>query len=123
MRLYLRAGRQYGLAWAELAAIGQLESDQGRSMMPGVSRATNRHGAAGPAQFVSPTWARYGVDGNGDGKISPYDPSDAIPSMAAYLKASGAPADWAGAIYAYNHSLSYVAAVLSLTHRFDPSGR
>lgn len=46
-----------------------------------------------------------------------YDPADAIPSMAAYLKASGAPANWPAALYAYNHSYTYVANVLRLSRR------
>ena len=45
-------------------------------------------------QFLPPTWDAYGVDGNGDGRKNRYDPRDAIPGAANYLKASGAPGDW-----------------------------
>ena len=42
-----------------------------------------------------------------------YDPGDAIPAAARYLKASGAPADYRRAIFAYNHADWYVADVLA----------
>ena len=59
------------------------------------------------------TWDRYGVDGNHDGRISAYDPADAIPAAARYLRASGAPADYHAALFAYNHADWYVAEVLA----------
>jgi hypothetical protein len=118
LRDYARAARMYGLDWTELAAVGQIESDQGRSQTPGVTRGTNRAGAAGPAQFLGSTWARYGVDVSGHGASNPYDPADAITAMAAYLKASGAPEDWRAALFAYNHSTDYVDAVLALSRRY-----
>ncbi len=59
------------------------------------------------------TWDSYGVDGNNDGRKSPYDPADAIPAAARYLRASGAPADYRRAIFAYNHADWYVADVLA----------
>jgi membrane-bound lytic murein transglycosylase B len=120
MSLYLRAASEYQLDWATLAAVGQVESREGQSVFPGVRTGTNAAGAAGPAQFVSATWQRYGVDGDGDGEIDPYDPADAIPSMAAFLRASGAPENWPKALFAYNHSQSYVNAVLAMSQRFDP---
>lgn len=40
--------------------------------------------AMGIAQFIPSTWAKYGVDGNGDGKRDIWDPEDAIPSAAKY---------------------------------------
>lgn len=59
------------------------------------------------------TWQRFGVDGDGDGRRSPYDPADAIPAAARYLRASGAPADYRAALFAYNHAEWYVAQVLA----------
>ena len=64
------------------------------------------------------TWARYGVDADGRGTIDPYDPTDAITAMAAYLKASGAPQNWRQALYTYNHSIPYVNAVISLSRLY-----
>ena len=121
LRLYWRAAREYGLDWTRLAAVGRIESDHGRSSEAGVRKGTNRAGAVGPAQFLAHTWARYGVDADGRGKMDPYDPADAVTAMAAYLKASGAPEDWHAALYTYNHSQAYVRAVLALSVRF--SGR
>ncbi|GAA2742931.1 transglycosylase TgdA [Kitasatospora cinereorecta] len=40
--------------------------------------------AYGMAQFLEATWAKYGTDGNGDGKRDIWDPSDAIASAATY---------------------------------------
>ena len=44
-----RGSNEYGLDWTKLAAVGQIESDQGRSQTPGVTQGTNPSGAAGPA--------------------------------------------------------------------------
>jgi membrane-bound lytic murein transglycosylase B len=118
LHLYWRVAAEYGLDWTKLAAVGQIESNHGRLPAPGVASGTNRAGAAGPAQFIAGTWARFGVDPDGQGQLNPYDPVDAITAMAAYLKASGAPQHWRRALYAYNHSLAYVHRAMTLSHRF-----
>lgn len=41
-------------------------------------------GALGLAQFLPSTWAIYGVDGDGDGKVDIWNPADAIASAANY---------------------------------------
>ena len=48
-----------------------------------------------------------------DGRTSPYEPADAIPAAARYLRASGAPGDYRAALFAYNHADWYVAEVLA----------
>ncbi len=58
------------------------------------------------------TWDAYGVDGNRDGKMDPYNPVDAIFAAARYLKAAGADRDLRAAIFAYNHADWYVDSVL-----------
>ena len=70
------------------------------------------------------TWEGYGLDGNHDGRSSPYVPADAIPAAARYLRASGAPGDYHGALFAYNHAEWYVAEVLAkaATYRGAPTG-
>ncbi len=118
LQLYQQAGERYGLDPWILAAIGAIETQHGRSTAPGVRSGVNAFGCcAGPMQFSlvgSPsTWDRYGVDGNGDGRRSPYEPADAIPAAARYLRASGAPADYRAALFAYNHADWYVADVLA----------
>ena len=58
-------------------------------------------------QFMPATWAAYGMGGD------VRDPRDAILGAANYLRASGAPRDYARALYAYNPSPLYVRAVRS----------
>jgi Transglycosylase SLT domain len=111
--LYEEAARRYDLDWAILAGIGRVECDHGRGPDPSCTRegAVNPAGAGGPMQFIASTWARYGVDGGGDGRIDRWDPADAISSAANYLRASGAPGDYGRALLAYNHAGWYVTDV------------
>jgi hypothetical protein len=129
LTLYRRAApRCPGLSWAVLAAIGKVESDHGRTRLPGVGSGWNAAGAAGPMQFgigvgrAGNAWARYGHDYDGDGQRSVYDPGDAIPAAANYLCAAGAPRRLDRALYAYNHSRSYVAQVKAIAARYRPRG-
>jgi hypothetical protein len=116
LTLYRVAAGRYRLGpdgWSFLAAVGKVECDHGRSVAPGCDRGEANHaGARGPGQFLSSTWAVYGVDGDGDGDRDVYDPADAIFSMANYLRASGAPRDWRQALFAYNHADWYVRRVV-----------
>jgi len=89
-----------------LAAINEVETDYGRDLS--ISSA----GAEGWMQFLPSSWAQYGVDANGDGYADPYNPADAIFAAARYLRAAGGARDIREAIFAYNHSQSYVASVL-----------
>ncbi len=107
MPIYLRAQAQYGVPWNLLAAINYIETDFGHNT------STSSAGALGWMQFEPSTWATYGVDGNRDGRKDPYDPADAIPAAARYLKASGAPDHIRRAVFAYNHATWYVDQVLA----------
>ena len=127
--LYRRAaGRCPGLSWSVLAAVGKVESDHGRSRLPGVRSGWNVAGAAGPMQFGIGTgragnaWARYGADFDGDTRANVYDAGDAIPAAARYLCAAGAPRRLDRALYAYNHSWSYVAKVKAIAARYRARG-
>ncbi len=113
LRLYEAAGERYGIDWAVLAGIGKVECDHGRDPDPSCTQegATNSAGAGGPMQFIASTWARYGVSAAGNGAPDRWNPADAIFGAANYLRASGAPADYAAAIFAYNHAGWYVAEV------------
>ena len=122
LQLYQQAAAAERLDWAYLAAIGKVETDHGRLRAPGVTAGANSAGAMGPMQFLADTWRRYGVDGNQDGRRDVYDAADAIPGAARYLKASGAPADWPGAIFAYNHAAWYVATVQEWAARYRAAG-
>ncbi len=113
-----------GLSWTVLAAVGATESAHGRTNAPGVRDGANFAGAMGPMQFLSPTWAAYGVDGDRDGTADVYNPSDAVYGAANYLCANGAadPARLAGAVWAYNHADWYVRGVLELAIRYGAAG-
>ncbi len=111
-----------GLPWEVLAAIGAVESDDGRSDAPGVWSGANAAGAEGPMQFEPATFARYSLPVPRGGAVppSPYDPTDAVTAAARDLCANGARggADLAGAVLAYDHSGHYVAEVLALARSY-----
>jgi hypothetical protein len=136
LELYQQAGTAWGVDWAVLAGIGKLECDHGRSQLGGCNpRGTvNVAGARGPMQFLGSTWRAgagqfdpdvagpavaagseaggYATDGDGDGVADPWETADAIHAAARYLRTNGAPGDYPGAIWAYNHSDAYRAEVL-----------
>ena len=129
LTLYRRAARRCpGLSWSVLAAVGKVESDHGRSRLPGVRSGWNTAGAAGPMQFgigkgrAGNAWARHGHDFDHDGRPSVYDPGDAIPAAARYLCAYDAPHRLDRALFAYNRSWSYVARVKRLARRYVAGG-
>jgi membrane-bound lytic murein transglycosylase B len=74
-------------------------------------------GAFGLPQFVPSSYVKYGVDGNGDGSVDLNNQTDALASIANYLKSFGWSrknlADKKQALYAYNHCDHYVQAVLT----------
>jgi murein DD-endopeptidase MepM/ murein hydrolase activator NlpD len=104
--IYKAAGRRYHIPWEILAAINAVETHYGRDLR--VSRA----GAIGWMQFMPDTWNRWRLAVGRNHTPNPYDPSDSIYSTARFLAAHGAPQHMRAALYAYNHSASYVDAVL-----------
>lgn len=122
LRLYRKAGKDYGMPWNVLAGIGKVETGHGTSKLPGVRSGENYAGAGGPMQFLAATWRAFAVDGNKDGRKHRYDPADAIPSAARYLKHNGAPNRMRTAIFMYNHSWDYVNLVLSWAKRYSSGG-
>jgi membrane-bound lytic murein transglycosylase B len=116
--LYRTASARYRIPWSVLAAIGKVESDHGRAQLHGVRSGSNWAGACGPMQIgcvpgskAGNAWARYGHG-------SVHDPANAIPAAARYLIDHGARHDLDRALFAYNHSWSYVARVKQLAHRY-----
>ncbi|GGX31164.1 lytic transglycosylase domain-containing protein [Streptomyces lomondensis] len=134
------------LRWQLLAAIGQVESGQARGgrvtadgtavtpilgpRLDGAGFALIRDSdggaydgdtvydrAVGPMQFIPSTWARWGADGNGDGRADPDNVFDAALAAGRYLCAGGRdlsdPADLDRAILGYNHSRAYLRTVLA----------
>jgi membrane-bound lytic murein transglycosylase B len=96
---YRTAQARLAVPWEYLAAIHLVETRMGRI------RGTSSAGAQGPMQFLPSTWTRYGRGGD----IQATD--DAVLAAARLLRANGAPADMAAALYAYNPSRRYVRAV------------
>ncbi len=139
LSLYQKVGQQYGVPWVILAGIGTVESDNGRSSLPGVHSGANPFGAAGPMQIgiggaagnswggapvhpASQTVSGVATDGNGDGTASVYDPADAIAGTAKYLLAHGVLTNASAAIFAYNHLDSYVQAVQNYANLYSSGG-
>jgi membrane-bound lytic murein transglycosylase B len=122
LRLYCQAGARAWVPWPVLAAIGEVESDHGRVRLPGVRSGSNWAGACGPMQLgcvpgskAGNAWARYGHG-------RPHDPAQAIPAAARYLVDHGARHHLDQALYAYNHSWTYVARVKQLAGRYAQGG-
>ncbi|CAM5682970.1 Transglycosylase SLT domain-containing protein OS=Streptomyces tendae OX=1932 GN=GUR47_10405 PE=4 SV=1 [Streptomyces tendae] len=132
------------LPWELLAAIGKVESGQarggavdrngttlGRITGPpldgrGFALILDTDGGAhdgdtvydravGPMQFLPSTWARWGADGNGDGRADPNNVFDAALAAGHYLCAGdrdlGRAADLDRAVLSYNNSRAYLALV------------
>ncbi|PPS80874.1 lytic transglycosylase domain-containing protein [Streptomyces sp. MH60] len=71
--------------------------------------------AVGPMQFLPSTWARWGADGNGDGRADPDNVFDAALAAGHYLCAGdrdlGRAADLDRAVLSYNNSRTYLELV------------
>jgi cell wall-associated NlpC family hydrolase len=115
--------------WTILAGIGTVESDNGRTTLPGVHSGANAFGAAGPMQIgiggaAGNVWGGRPVhpasqvvngvatDEDGGPNADVYDPADAIAGAAKYLLGFQVQTNPAAAIFAYNHLQSYVQSVL-----------
>jgi murein DD-endopeptidase MepM/ murein hydrolase activator NlpD len=130
------AATRYGLGpegAAILAAINYVESDFGRSTLPGVRSGANSAGAAGPMQIgiggtAGDTWDGVKVAAPGDpaGQAPDvYDEADAVYSAAHYLAEEGLTADpstWPRAVFGYNHADWYVQQVLVRAHGYYQQG-
>ena len=114
--IWQAAGSRYGIPWQVLGAINKVETNFGSNLGPSSA------GAVGWMQFMPSTWARWGIDANGDGVADPDNPTDAIFSAARYLVGCGGQFDIAKAVYCYNHSQSYVSDVLRLAALYGRGG-
>ncbi len=136
-----------GLSWTLLAGIGRIESGHAHggavdsagttltpilgpvlSGGPGMAAIPDTDGgrldgdpvwdrAVGPMQFIPGTWARSGIDGNGDGVADPNNLFDAALTAGRYLCAGGGDLRDRGqaeqAVFRYNHSADYVSTVVT----------
>ncbi|MFF5438727.1 lytic transglycosylase domain-containing protein [Streptomyces achromogenes] len=132
------------LPWELLAAIGKVESGHAGGGAVGPDGTTTRRitgpaldgrafalirdtdggshdgdrrydRAVGPMQFLPSTWARWGTDGNGDGRADPDNVFDAALTAGHYLCAGDRDlrrdADLNEAVLGYNHSWPYLELV------------
>ena len=99
------------MPWEYLAAIHLVETRMGRIKGDSIA------GAQGPMQFIPTTWAIYGRGGDITSN------RDAIHAAARYLRATGAPADMARALRAYNNSARYVRAVTAYAQQIQADER
>lgn len=85
----------------------------------------SKAGAFGYPQFLPSSYLRFAIDGNGDGRVSLYEPADAIASAANYLAAHGwspgiSTREQRRALWAYNRSDAYIDTVLHLADQIGP---
>ncbi|AKA06846.1 hydrolase Nlp/P60 [Streptomyces noursei ZPM] len=118
LALYQRAALACpGLSWTVLAAIGKTETDHTRHPTM-ISTA----GAVGPMQFLPSTFQAYArpVPPGGRTPPTPWDPVDAVYAAARLLCANGARngSNLRSAVFAYNHSHTYVAQVLTTARTY-----
>lgn len=109
-KLYVEAGKKYGLPWTLLAGVGMAETAHGKNI--GISTAN----AQGHMQFIPSTFESMGVDGDGDGKADINNTADSIHSAARYLNHEGATRGGGEgvkkALFAYNRATWYGNDVL-----------
>lgn len=105
MELYKEVEAEFGIPWHYLAALHFIETRFGTYTNPKTGKLmVSEAGAIGHFQFMPATWRSYGMGGD------PFNPRDAARAAANYLKASGFLEEGGidEALYAYNHSWTYV---------------
>jgi len=127
LQWFQRVGLQYNVPWPVLAGIGKVESDDGRTTLPGVNSGSNAFGAAGPMQIgirgaSGDAWATVATVEDGNPPASVYDPADAIAGAAKYLVMHGVQQNVPAAIFAYNHADWYVQEVLAWASTYASGG-
>jgi len=124
--VFKAAGEKYEIPWTVLAAIAYKESSFNPNAV-GPYLPDYNTSAVGMMQFLPETFSEYGVDGNGDGIISPFDPSDAVYTAAHYLSSNYNLYKKQGysdtdalrkAIWNYNHAWWYVDQVMSIAEKY-----
>jgi membrane-bound lytic murein transglycosylase B len=86
------------------------------------------YGAIGLCQFMPSNIFTYGVDADGDGRIDPFAKTDALHSIANYLRGHGWREgmdrdDQHRIVFAYNNSTVYANTVLAVAEKIRDRGR
>ena len=134
------SARRYKVPWVVLAGIGKIESDDGRTTLPGVHSGSNAFGAAGPMQIgiggaSTNTWggapvhpASEHVSGVAD-RRQRRRRRQRLPAGRRHRRArrstcssTACSATSPNAIFAYNHLDSYVQSVLGWANRYARGG-
>jgi hypothetical protein len=105
-----------------------LSGTHGLAALPPSSWSTTIHRdkssdhALGPLQFISATWRVWAADGDADGRTDALDLDDAALAAGRYLCADdhdlATATGWHAAVFSYNHSESYVNAVLGAADHY-----
>ena len=95
-----------------LAAINKIESNFGQNMGPSSA------GAIGWMQFMPSTWARWGVDADGDGVRRPVERRGRDLLRRALSRRGRRPDRHRRAVFSYNHAEWYVDEVLQLAQLY-----
>ena len=99
-----------------------------RSGIDVLSMQGSTSGAFGFPQFLPTSYLRYGVDADGDGRVSLYDMNDAAASCARFLAQNGwrpglSLAEQRRVIWQYNRSEPYIETILALHRQLEaPAG-
>ena len=117
--LIRRTGQKGNWAYEELKALITYARKNGQDPL-GIP--SSMYGAIGQCQFIPSSAISYGVDGTGDGRVNLFDTTDALYSMANFVKRHG----WKQGmdrkselkvIYRYNHSESYALTIMAVADR------
>lgn len=85
------------------------------------------YGAVGLCQFMPSNIPVYGADGDGDGQVDLFNPSDAIASLSNYLYRHGWKSGLSNArqhkiLMSYNHSVVYANTIMALARLVSDNG-
>jgi len=111
--LQKRCQQKADWAYKELKALIQYAKT---NQLNPVGLTGSKYGAIGICQFMPTNALKYGVDGDGDGKVNLFAVEDALPSMGNYMRHHGWKHDLSArkALYQYNHNQTYVNTIFAL---------
>ncbi len=120
MKWLIRRTEQKGnWAYEELKALIEYAQRNGKDPL---TIPSSVYGAIGLCQFIPSSALHYGRDGSGDGKVDLFETTDALHSMAYFVKRHGwnNELDREGqlkVLYRYNHSQSYAMTILAVADK------